>query len=494
MKWDAVAQHLSSVDTVTPGPQGHRGPSFAEANRSFVSEVGGSGLIGIEEYISWYVDHNTRPEHVPLEHLRAMRFHPVVYLAERASTGLARTPDLYHVQAKRDRDRAEVEAWLWPRLPQLLPQIVRAFVFGSVPILFDWSAEDLTFDYKRPLKDEDGKLVGSKTVTSTHRGYELIESTSDVWLCDAKLQTRGRKLAGIEVGGRVYPAPTRAHYAIWDREFGEWRGNGARRRAFRPYLKSEIYERFKARYMERSVDPPRVIKAPGGTTTDSTGESKKVGELVAAIFASLYSGGVAMLPSGQDGSGAPLYEIEVMDLPDRSEVYDRSLNRQDGKILISYLVSPGMTGVSDSLSGGGARLIEDLFGTFVGELLEFVAQELTKIVEVVWEINHSSGVPPEIKPNELPDRVQKLYLEVLKLAVQSADLGKRVNVNELINMLNVPLREDAEEADAVKPDDEERPGRPPGRPRDAAGEREKRREDAETPEGREDTGAPRGDA
>lgn len=496
--WNKIAQHLegpAALGSVTPDRQEavFAGGDFVEANNLlFGDEILGPGR-SIEGYVDWYVDHKTRPEHVPLEHLRSMRYHPMVYLAEQAATGIARFPSLYHVQAKRDQDRAEVEEWLWPLLPQLLPQIVRAYIYGSAILTYDWETKPLSFEYRRKAKDGDGQEKTEASRKTINR-YTRIVATQDVWLCDGTLKRDGgsRKFSGVQIGNRVYP-PGRSQLCVWDREFGEFLGNGARRRAFPDYLKSKIYETFQDRYTERSVDPPRVIKAPPGTTVDSKGNQVPISKLVAAIFASIRSGGVGTIPSVYDANGNALYDISVLDLPDRSEVYNRALTRFDGRILTAYLVPPGMTGVEDVLSGGASRVVESLFGSFVEGLLEFTAGELNQVVEWVWEVNHERGTPPEVQPNQLPDRVQKVYLEVLKHAADAASLGKRVDVNALINRLNVPLRDDAEAADSMDAG-EQAPARPPGRPRDATGDRERRREDSPTPEGQDDTGAPREDA
>lgn len=504
VNWNTVGDRMGTgLSSVTPATSkvNTGGPDFEDVNRQ--AAVGQSALQSLEGFVSWFVDHHTKPEEIPLGFLRRMRYHPMVYLAEKAATGIARSPSLYHVQAKTDKARAEVEAWLWPVLPQLLPQLARAFVYGSSVIVWDWNRREdprtpdpLVIEYKKTDKEGKTKTVKTSLPGGGAGDYHRIVNTSDVWPGEVDLDTDGRKLRAIKVGRTTYPCPGRGTVAVWDREFGEFMGNGARRRAAPPYIKSHMYERLKGRYVDRSVDPVRILKAPGGKVTTADGVTTDVAALAGQIFASLYGGGTAVLPSGNDENGAPKYEVSVLDLPDRSGVFDNSLNRFDVQILISYLVSPGSTGVQDPMSGGAARVIENMFGSFVEELLEFMACELTKIVEIVWEKNHARGsdVPPEILPNKLPERVQKIYLEVLKTVAQAADLGSRVDVNALINRLNIPLREDAEDADAAPPKGAPAPGRPPGRPRDSAGEREKRREDAPTEDGQEDTGAPREDA
>lgn len=488
LNWKGVESALSSAP---PKPEAEivtSGGDFEEANfyASIMREGAGGAVHALERWVDHQVTAKTRADLIPNYVLRRMGVHPMVYLAEFAITGLARRPNLFHVKTSDDVARAETEEWMWKILPQLVPQICRAYVFGTCPIVIDWRVGEFKFEGPTKGKGEARQY--------TRKGFVWPVASHDLWLDEVGVVSPdGRTFAGIEYGDTRYP-PGRSMLSIWDRQFGSWIGESARRRAASPWLKSLVFELLQAQYLERSVDPPRVIKAPSGTVKDSKGKEVSVQKLVRSIFASLRNAGVASLPSDLGSDDKARYEIQVMDLPDRSDVWLHALNRFDEQILTAYLVPPGITGVQDVMSGGGARVTENLFGAFLEILLEFLAGELTQLVEWCWEKNHLTGAPPEILPNRLPERMQKLYLEVLKL-VGGERVGQVIDVNALLGQLDVAIRADAGEAEAAGGDPGSGPGgRPPGRPRDATGEREKRREDAESPEGQDDTGAPREDA
>lgn len=481
LNWKQVESALSSAP---PKPEAEivtSGGDFEEANlyAAIVKSGAGGAVHTLERWVDHQVTAKTRADLIPNYVLRRMGCHPMVYLAEYAITGLARRPNLFHVKTSDDLARAETEEWLWRLLPCLVPQILRAYVYGTCPIVLNWRVGPFMFEGPSKGKSDTRKYTRSEFV------YPV--SSNDLWLDDVGVvSSDGRTFEGIEQGDTRYP-PGRSMLAIWDRQFGSWIGESARRRAASPWLKSLIFELLQARYLERSVDPPRVIKAPAGTVKDSKGNEISVQKLVRSIFASLRNAGVASLPSELGPDEKPRYDVEVLDLPDRSDVWLHALNRFDEQILTAYLVPPGITGVD--MSGGGARVTENLFGAFLESMLEFVAGELTQLVEWCWEKNHTTGAPPEVMPNRLPERQQKLLLEVLKL-VGGDRVGSVVDVNALAGQLDLALLPDSEQRQRAEGDS----SRPPGRPRDATGEREKRREDAESPEGQEDTGAPREDA
>lgn len=491
MDWTGVREHMQATELSSAPPKDGTQPTvtgddFEEAN--FLASIAASkdrgALYSLERWVDHQVTAKTRADLVPNWTLRQMGSHPIVYLGEYSITGLARRPNLFHVATDDEQARAETEAWLWPLLPSLVSQIVRAYVYGSSPIVFDWRVQDLAFE----APTAGGKGNGKPTMRQrTRKGFAQIVASHDLWLDEVHVVSQdGRTFEGLEHGNRRYPVG-RSMLAIWDRQFGSWLGESARRRASSAWLKSLVFEVMQARYLERSVDAPRVIYAPDGTIKDAAGNQVSNAAFVRRVFASLRNGGVASLPFDADQNGNQRYKIELLNLPDRSDVWEHALSRFDAQILTAYLVPPGIAGVQDVLSGGAARVTENLFGAFLEMLLEFVAAELTQIVGWVWEANNK-GTPPDILPNRLPDRVQKLYLEVLKL-VGGEKVGARVDVNALLGQLDVAIQATPDE-----PATGDAPARPPGRPRDATGDRERRREDSPTPEGREDTGAQREEA
>ena len=412
--------------------------------------------------------HGANPALVPLRALQAMGAHPVVYLAERTLTGLIRRPNLYYVSHPEKRIVKETEEWLWPLLPGVLEAAARAFAYGAVPVIFDWGTRDLRIEVPRY---EGG--VRSRTL----KAHVHYVAAHEVWPGDAKVVVEDDELLAVKVGQQLYAAD-RAHVFRWDAEFGGWAGQGARRRAWTDYQKSLAVSVLQSRYLERSVDSPRVAWAPPGTQKVDGRELPSIKHMN-QLLSMLKGSGSITFPSTRDANGNKRYELEVLDLPDRKDVWHQALNRFDAGILKAYLVPPSLAGIED-LAAAGARILDGMLREFIQDLATFAADNLTRIVARVHSVNYdpSKIAPPTILAYEVPAAVRKLYLEVLRLigASQGGEApADWVDVPALLDQLGVPLRT----APAPK---EEPAGGVPGRPPDLTSERQERREDARTDE------------
>ena len=287
----------------------------------------------LERFVRRQVTHGD-PSRVPLSVLRGMDEHPMVYLAERTITGVVRRPDLYYVRHPDPQVRAEVEEWLWPLLPSLLGSIARAYAYGAIPVVFNWGEEDLVAD-GRPL-----------------RGHVHYVSAHELWPGDVTVESRNDRLVALKSGEQRYLAE-RAALFVWDREFGGWRGKSARRRAWLDYCRSLLVELLHVRYLERSVDSPRVAYVPSGFV-EVEGQQVDGFEHVNGLLTELRGSGSLALPNDRDAKGQREYEIDLLNVPDRQGVWERALNRYDAGILRAYLVPPRLGGLDD-VGAAGAR-------------------------------------------------------------------------------------------------------------------------------------------
>ena len=418
----------------------------------------------LERFVRRQVTHGD-PSRVPLSVLRGMDEHPMVYLAERTITGVVRRPDLYYVRHPDAQVRAEVEEWLWPLLPSLLGSIARAYAYGAIPVVFNWGEEDLVAD-GRPL-----------------RGHVHYVSAHELWPGDVTVESRNDRLVALKSGEQRYLAE-RAALFVWDREFGGWRGKSARRRAWLDYCRSLLVELLHVRYLERSVDSPRVAYVPSGFV-EVEGQQVDGFEHVNGLLTELRGSGSLALPNDRDAKGQREYEIDLLNVPDRQGVWERALNRYDAGILRAYLVPPRLGGLDD-VGAAGARTLDGMLKEFVQDLAQFAAEQLTEIVSTVHRYNHSERevAAPEVLAYEVPATVRKLYLEVLRL-VSAAQRDEApadwVDVPALLDQLGVPIRSEPQRSRG-------RSGGLRGRPRDVTSERQERREQARTERGEDAVG------
>jgi len=457
--------------------------------RSFVrSPRENKSLQPMASWVSQVIDAKADPGCLSFLALRGMDTDPIVYLAERSITALIRKPDLFHVKHPLGNKAlvAEAEEWLWPLMLNgpILSILARSFIYGAIPYVLDLGNDEFVVRVP-PAQGETNSTT--RTIPGYWRYVDAHELRPDRVTFDADASNRLTRLVDVTTG-LAYDAG-RSRIAIWDRQFGEWAGQGARRRAWKPYAKGTIFDMLQAKYLERTVHTPLLIRAPGKDVGPTGEDDMSVGDFIAAQMETLMGGGYLPLPNDGWKDGRYEYEVVPLELPERSEVFERALNRFDSQVFAAYCVPPAMAQIDDAIGGGAARVLQQLFSTFVEGLACHAAHELSGLVAIVHGLNYDTKkvLAPEVGANEIPDKVQKLYLDVLAKIGDAAQLGERVDVDQLLDYMGVPRKDGAPKE--PMPAGSGGPGA--GRPREPMGKREERREDAATPEGQEDTGAPR---
>lgn len=473
-------------------------PDASEFKRAEFAGLNASQLVTLISYVEGEIGAATRPDRVPWSVIEAMGWDPEVHLGEAAATAPVCDTELFYVRHDDAVIVAEVYEWLWGLFARgLLPIIARSFAYGMVPYVFTWDVADLQITVKR-----DGKKPRKQTLAE-HLHFGKV---ADLWPGDVELVTDSDDLVAIKHGGRRYETD-RAFATIYDRAWGSWIGRGSRRRAYRAWFKASMIDLWQCRWLERSVDPPRIGYAPKGTVKVD-GRDMPTTDLLAAALMALKNGGATVLPSevvGERGN-TRAWGVDLLQLPDRSDVWHKALNRYGQEKVLAAMVPPSAVGMEDA-PFAAARVPAELFVDFVQKLAVFVASELTRIVEVPHRVRYGRSVkPPEVCARALPKAMRKTLLEVFK-TVQGATryledgkvvtLGEQIG-DEVIDMLGLPKRHTSEAAhEPAAPESiaeafvtPEQPGKP-GRKRDVTSDREERRENARTEEGEDDTGGER---
>jgi hypothetical protein len=458
---------------------------FKRANTAALVQARGRVTLQFELHALAQLGYGLDPNSVPVEGLRVMgRTCPAIYPAEQTISGIVRRPDLFSVRHPDPKIRAEVEAWLWPLLTRLLAGAARGFIYGTSACLLDWERRTLRIEV--PKQDESGDTRAKTLVDHTHFG-KAFELHPDVTAFH--LDAQG-EIVSLEVLGETYDA-NRVVPWIWDPEFGEVIGQGARQRAWLPYCTYLIVRLLRDKYLERSVDSPRIVYAPEGKVTID-GVEKTNAEHAVDLVMDVQGSGTVGLPSVTDNNGKEKYRVQTLDLPDRKDVWAEALDRCSGEVFQAYLVPPPMAGALEDAGGAATKALDGMLREFIENLALYCAAGLTRIVQIVHAKNYDPEKvePPEIIATDVGKaNARKTYLEVIKLANAAArgEVAARADLPKLLDALGIPVRE-APFDPFSGPDPS---ARPEGRPRDEHGDREGRREDARTPEGEEDTGAPR---
>jgi hypothetical protein len=469
-----------------------KAPDLAEFQRQQwdLGSMGGLNLMNLSALAS-EVGPYTAPRDVPWEIIDAMGYDPVIYLGERAVSSVALDDELYFVRHGDPRVRARISAWLDPILRDLIRSIVSAFGYGVSPFVLSYEMADL--HAKVDLEKGERKHSWPSHVHP--------KSVHPIWPGDAQVQILPNdELAALVHGGKSFegrsaddsgrPLARRAFLPIWDPQWGRLEGMAARRRAYKPWYTAALISLWQGRYLERSVDVPRIGFAPPGMV-NVNGEDVSGIRILTAALMSLKNGSACVVPSTQK-DGSPLWAIDKLELPDRGSVWIDALGYYDAKKLESCLMPPGIANGEDVLSS--AKVSDALMRDFVQGIADFVACELTKVVDAVYRFNGGKGAGPEVVANDVPQSRRKILLEILKATINSQQHlkdGRTYTLAELVHpelleQLGIRTRSIDEAAHKPKP----APGFPgqPGPPRDTTGDRDARREAARTDEGEEATG------
>lgn len=448
----------------------------------------GAGDLVTLAAMSMSIRPDTPPEHVPVNVLDAIGWHPVVALSEHLATSPATDPELYYLRGD-PAACAEVEAWLRPLLTlqraPLLAQIVRAFAYGAVPIVLDWGVSDISFT----VPGADG--IGSRNRNII--GHAHYARSHEIWPGDAQLRVKDDRLLGVltragEYGGEDLdePGKRRGFLAIWEPQFGRWQGQASRRRAYRDWFEEGMARLWEIRYVERSVDLPRIGFAPAGNLKVDGREVSAV-SILRGQLQSLRNGSTITLPSTRDASGNQAWDAKVLDHPDRHQIFDHAITSRSIRLMQAALC-PGRA--PDKAS-------EEQMMDTVQRVCDFAARTLTRMVATVMELRHGPGAPfTQVLANDVPKRKLRLAQDVFRTCadgIQRLPDGRQARLKDLVHpeifdQLGIRARPLSEAArDPSDPSLAPSPGRP-GRPIDVTGGREERRDAARTVEGEWDTG------
>lgn len=452
---------------------------------SSVTGLRGRFTRQLELHVLAQLGYGLDPRSVPVSVLQLMGATcPAVYLAERTVSGIVRRSDLFSVRHGDPKIIAETEAWLWPRLPRLLGGAARGYGYGTVVCVLDWERKTMRVEVPSADGKTRNKTRNKTLVDHTHfaAAFEVHPDATSF-----RLDEQG-EIAAVDVLGTSYPASRVAPW-IWDPEFGEVLGQGARQRAWRAYCQYLIVSLLRDKYLERSVDAPRIAYTPSGKVG---GSEVEIPDHVLQLLLDLQGSGGIALPSVRDSHGERKYDVQAFNLPDRARVWDDALDRAEAEVFKAYLVPPGMAGAVDG--EGATKALEGMLREFIEDLAGFAAQGLTRLVHLVHAANYDPEkvAPPDVIATDVGKvAARKTYLEVLRLANSAAggEISARADLPKLLDLLGIPVREKPEEEeDEDVAGDDEKSGEEPGRPRDPFGDREQRREDATTSEGEDDTG------
>ena len=436
------------------------------------------------------------PDTLPWEVVRAMGLDPVVQLAEAASTEPLLDAAVYFVEDDgRPSVKAEVEAYLWPILPDLLEKALRAPAWGVVPLILTWEAKDLQIKVKTSAGSTRRRVIP---------GHQHPKRVDDVFPGDVcpLLDERG-DVAALQAYGQAYGLD-RALLLLWRDEFGQLVGRSSRRVSYPNWYSKKLIRLWRGRYLERSVDPVRLGWAPTGKQTTEDGQTLNPIELMTNCLLAASGGNSFVMPAAfHPTTNAQLYDVKALEMPERESVWEAALSYEDNQILLANKVPPAQV-IADESTSAGARVPAELFVEFVEGVGRWMARQLTRVAALVHHFNHPGDPPPVVCARDLPKAKRKYLLDLFN---NVADATRRledgrtytgaqlVDVAKTLDAMGIDRHEPDDVASEAPeaPDPADAMDPPPGKPGPAKKQtsaREQRREQAVTDEGADATGAP----
>jgi hypothetical protein len=496
----AAAPAIGPLVTPTPTP--------APSTQPFDRAAAGEGqvpnavqLLVMAATVMGRLGEFVRPEQVPWYVVYAMGYDPWLYLGEEFFAAPLRDPTLYYLEHKDEAVKAEAAEWLKPIMGELLDVGTRSIAWGCMPFVLDWRAEDLVVE----VNGRNRNLIGHQHVVGPV--HDLFPGDVETW------RAKGDRLEWLKYSGSAYlgeaaqtpGAVTRAFWPVWRKMFGDFAGMGSRRRAYAPWYRGEMDACRQDRYLDRSVDPPRVAYGPNGTM-ELNGRTVRCIDVMGSAITALKGGGTAVFPANltKDGKDRE-WAVAAMQLPNVSDVWHKRMDQLAAEKLVASLVPPSAAGMG-ARTFAGAKVPQDLFVEVLRSAAEWCAAVIVQpVVDAVHFVNHGTKTkPPRACAREIPAVKVKRLTELFKTVAaqprrvpgekgEDGEEGedREVTLAELIDEsiiddLGVERRPTEEAAREKR--GPVAPGGPGGRALELDSDREERREGSPTDEGEDDTG------
>jgi hypothetical protein len=442
----------------------------------------GRFTCGLELHTMAQIGYGYDPEVLPHAALRSIRRrNPAAYRASRRVTGIPRRPDLYSVVHADPVMREEAVAWLWE--PQMLSVVLgavgSAFNYGTAIVLFDIGRKTLVFN--APSEDGDEKNRKRTSKNFTHYVAAHVVPIEEV---TPELGPDGRPVS-VSYNGQTF-GRDRFLLLAWDAEDGELRGQGALQRAWKAFCEDVLVSLLETKYLEHSVDPRMIARAPSGPVKAEDGEEPQEAiDYMLDLVAGSRGGSTIGLPSDADGEGNKHYDLEPVELADVSEIWETALARRRRSILEAFcLPTEEETSNPDGIDGE--------IREFVDDIATFACGAINEMLATVHRFNYDPvKVPaPYARTSDVGKAAARRTIkELLALANQqpAGEIARRLDAPAALDQLGAPVREEDDAPDAP---DADGTGRDPGRPRDGIGPRQDRREKRKDQEGGEPDGPP----
>lgn len=356
------------------------------------------------------------------------------------------------------------QGWLDAFLPQLVKTAPNATWYGWQPLILDW-----------------GFIPGPGG-----QGFELApREVHDVDPYDAEaLEDELGGFAGLRVGGHDF-GPERGIALTWEGFGGNVYGTPQAITVYPWWWAHSVIMVWMMRYYERSVDPLRIGFArnesipTGRTRADGEPEEIDLSRMVAAALDALSGGDAGVLPLPDSPDDAPLADVRLLEMADRSDTWLKVLGFLQQMMLLASLANPsvGVSGAYGEVSAGDAKSAERMHLRILEHITEMIVDALQGLVGWMHSLAGFPGLPPRVRgasfKRDQQEKMTQLFRDALMAPVagpegQSYRPVDIVKWPRLARALNLPTHELADIVDAWQGLTPAAPADVGGRPREHA--------------------------
>ena len=455
---DLAASNAIAIDSARPAPGNALTQQFdLEKTLGQVSE-----LLGV-----------FNPRLVGFDTLNCMRQDPDVALG----FGLLRAPIInmnWTVESDDPKIKALVDCQMKRHYRQLATGATLAMGFGWQALEKVWKVEDTEIE----STDSEGKTsklnLPNAFVYKRFKALDqrsvgiLIDKEEDDWAGLEQQTNRFSSTAPVKIG--------RDRSVLWsfrrEEVWGNLRGFPMFWQAYEPWWFKGATNLFTNRFFERKGDPPWKARS-GGEVKGSDKVSMDGGVYMQQQMLGLRSSGIINLPSTKDKDGDFIFDVDTFKLENRGDMFQNRLAWLSTQILRALWITDraGTAGGGGGIGTGESEEHKDsmlmMFETILNEWVDCVLNP--QVIEPLVLFNFGpeavKNCKTRVRAGGISRSLQTLMTDLLKQLLQAEStlmnggtlsVGEMINVRQMAQSLNVPLRPEEELEEMAEKKEERR--------------------------------------
>lgn len=401
------------------------------------------------------------PRLVGFDTLNCMRQDPDVALG----FGLLRAPIInmnWTVESDDPKIKALIDCQMKQHYRQLATGATLALGFGWQALEKVWKVEDTE------LESTDAQGTTSKLTLPNAFVYKrfkaldqrsigiLIDKAEDDWGGIEQVTNRFGSSKPIQIG--------RDRSILWsfrrEEVWGNLRGFPLLWQAYEPWWFKAATNLFTNRFFERKGDPPWKARS-GGEVKGSDGTSMDGGTYMQQQMLGLRSSGIINLPSMKDKDGNFIFDVDTFKLENRGDMFQNRLAWLSTQILRALWITDraGTAGGGGGIGTGESEEHKDsmlmMFETILNEWVDCVLNP--QVIEPLVLFNFGpeavKNCKTRVRAGGISRSLQTLMTDLLKSLLQAEStlmnggtlsVGEMIDVRQMAQSLNVPLRPEEE--------------------------------------------------